>query len=1080
VATALLVANNKDFLIWRGTQHYPVGVWKYTASTGKYTLFADELFDGDTSTSMPLTTMLLSDFVYVLTEMPPDKISPVIGSANAQTSWLMVDYWNGVWKLLRAASAWSNDTYYDSQCTSLTGWDDDDAGDAVTSQETFKARECFKLDNGSSGGANDAGISKDMGTFSDSVSLSVLCYHDNLGTTANGDRFAIVINESGVNMSCQIGTDGLYIHDGASYNEVGTDIVKQKEWVLWTFVCDFSTPASATVDVYKNGTLVEASVDCSNTGSFTDGDIVFWQFGDTTANRITYIAEIVVGDGLDTTGDGFSDGTVSSGTTLAQSGDISWTAPSDYVKTDVEGVPGYAVRFAPNVTTKTVLSATDYLDHECDSLSGWTDGDAGANAESTATTFDTKSVWKFDSGDVGGTAARNKDLGTFVDIVTVSMSLYHEDIGTHADTDTFDLYLQESAVSATIEWASDGMFVYDGSSWNEVGTNIVDTDTWTEWTFYFDFSTPASSFVDIYKDGEPVAYGVDCSNTGARTDGEFRFRNRGTTTANQITYVDWVNCGDSLTDQGTVTITGLTVHTPIASVKNIWDGMHEPPTGCYVYDGTDHTDYMAYVNNIIESQYMDLSGVTTTDKIYVGFVQRVNKIIFYPAADGKNTNDVSVTAVKYHNASGTATSVGTVTDTTETSTKMFSQKGYMSWADPGWQNEKMTTIGGDDTPMYWYEITVDAALVDPTYIYYIRGVPLPKDPDPSYGVFAYKRRAWQIAPRNKENMVRYSAANLPNVWNGSDSGYIAFGERPLKAAGAFYNETVLYADTEMWMLQGNKPANFGRLRLSGKVGISSAQSLVEVESGVVVSDVVKVVLCWFFFDGIWMFDGVRIWKISAPDIDSFFDPDHTDYINPAKLGETTGEYDYATQTVRWAVYSGSAATTPTKVLVMHFPTLNFGIFDYGTDIDAMLSVVNNKYYLVGGGHSDGRFYQLDSGTTDLVAGTATAVDAYVITRDEFLSYSDGLRQRLNSVWMEAQSGGGQLELDEYPDGSKTPQNIAKKNMTFVGKIFGALQRTLKFYPGQKTTKFRIRNRSKNARMKLLGYSTTVDKGRADE
>jgi hypothetical protein len=392
----------------------------------------------------------------------------------------------------------------------------------------------------------------------------------------------------------------------------------------------------------------------------------------------------------------------------------------------------------------------------------------------------------------------------------------------------------------------------------------------------------------------------------------------------------------------------------------------------------------------------------------------------------------------------------------------------------------MTKIGGDVTPMYWYKIVVSAALDDPTYVYYIRGVPIPKAPDPCRGCFAFKRRAWQIGPRNKENMVRFSAQDLPNVWNGPDSGHIAMGERPLLTAGDFYNETVLYADTEMWMLQGNSKGNFGRLRLSGKVGISSPESLVQIESGIIVGKSLKVVLVWFFFDGIWMFDGVRIWKISAPDIDSFFDPDHEDYINPAKLGETVGEYDYATQTARWNVYSGSGATTPTKQIVMHFPSLEYGIFDYATDLDAMLSVVNEKYYLVAGGHDDGRFYQLDSGYTDLVTGTATAIDAYIITADQFLEYNDGLRQRLSSVWTEAQEGGGQLELDEYPDGSKTPVNIAKKSMSVPGKIFGAIHRTLKFFPGQKSTKFRIRNRSKNARMKILGYSTTVDKGRANE
>jgi hypothetical protein len=86
------------------------------------------------------------------------------------------------------------------------------------------------------------------------------------------------------------------------------------------------------------------------------------------------------------------------------------------------------------------------------------------------------------------------------------------------------------------------------------------------------------------------------------------------------------------------------------------------------------------------------------------------------------------------------------------------------------------------------------------------------------------------------------------VWEGPDAGYVEFGERPLFAAGPFYNETVLYADTEMWMLQGNSPTNFGRLRLSGKVGISAPQSLVPVEVGVMSGDNIKTVLAWQFFE----------------------------------------------------------------------------------------------------------------------------------------------------------------------------------------------------------------------------------------
>lgn len=882
VASALLMANDKDFLIWRGNSHFPTGVWKYNSTAAVNTLFADELFDSDTSTEMPLDGLNVDEYALIVSEMPIDKITTIGGDLNTALSTLAVYVWTGSWEIIEPAWVRSDAALLDDDMSDLSSWVDGDAVNGDSSQTEYNGRETMKLDSGTAAGGTFALRSQDVGSFAAGASVTLRLNHAALGTQGNNDHFNCEIQD-GTNKCVFIcTTEGLFVYDGASWNEVGTDIVDVGVWTEWTFIvaADFSTVA-----IYKDGSLQAAAQDCSYAAAGTDGMITLKQNGATTSNRITYvdICKADDGDFTSDSGDSFSDGTATGGASLAQSGDITWTARTDEVKTDVDGVPGYAYK---------------------------------------------------------------------------------------------------------LQWST-----------------VLDNPT---------------------------------------------------------------------------SITGLTVHSPMASVKNIWDGMYIHAAGATVDDGTDFTDYTAYVNNLVESQFMDLAGVTTTDKVYVGFNERVNKIIFHMASDGKNTNSATLVAVKYHNASGAATTVGTVTDTTTTNGKVFSQKGYMSWIDPGWQNEKMTVIGGDLEPMYWYEITVSAALVDPTSVYYIQGVPIAKDPDPSRGVFAYKRRAWQIAPRNKENAVRYSGQDLPNVWNGVDSGYVFFGERPLNSAGAFYNESILYADTEMWMLQGNSPTNFGRIRLSSKIGNVSPESLVAIESGVIVQDSLKVVLAWFFYDGIWMFDGVRIWKISAPDIDSFFDPDHDDYINPDYIDQTSGEYDFRTQCVMWNVYSGSAASTPTKTLVMHFPSLNFGIFDYATDIDAMLSVINKRYYTIAGGHSDGRVYQLDSGTTDLLNGTATAVDAYVITKDEFLSYSDGLRQRLSSIWAEAQAAGGQLELDQYPDGSETPQNVAKQSMTVTGKIFGILQRPLKMFSGQKTVKFRIRNRSKNARMNLLGYSTTVDRGRSDE
>ena len=763
-----------------------------------------------------------------------------------------------------------------------TDWDDDDSNGSSTNVE-FESRDCFKMDSGSSA-AYYAQISKDVGTLGSTFSFSFLVNFEAIPEVVRGDYLHFSVDCGDGRLQGYVGDGGIFIYDGSLYYEAGSTSVSVDVWNLYTIVCDFTTPASATCAVYHNGTQLESSQDCSDTGSTTDGDVIFKLNGTFAQNRICYLTQIVVGDGLDTTGDALVDGTLSSGKTLAQDGDISWTAPGDETRAIIDAQQGYLVRFASN----TALSAN-------------------------------------------------------------------------------------TAIEA----------------------------------------------MDIY--------------------------------------------------------------TPMNTVRNIWNSITVNPTGAYTYDGTDFTDYVIYVNSPSETQYMDVSGLGTSDKIYFGFAERVSRIKVSIASDGKNSNNVSISDIKYHNTSGTATSVGDFTDTTETGTATFSQNGYLDWVPVAENTEKPIKLGGDDIPWYWYEITVDATLDASTFIYYAEGVPIPDHPDLCYGCFGWKRRAWQLAPYNMENQVRYSAQDLPNTFNGLDSNYIQFGERPLRAAAPFYNETVIFADTEMWMLQGSSPQTFGRMRLSARIGCAAPHSVISIETGVPVGDSIKNVVLWMFYDGIWMFDGVRIMKITAPDIDTFFDPDHEDYINPTYLDECYSAYDHETQCAYFIVYSGSAATTPTKVIVLHFPTLWYGILDYATDIGTVDSVWNNKYYLVGGGFATGYQYLLNTGTTDINAsGTAVAVDAYVITKDMFTSYSGTTQARLLSIWAEAQPTGGLIEVDEYPDGSETAQNIVKGDMKWLGRLFGRIQKPLKHWSQQKTAKFRIRNRSKNARMNLLGISTKADKGPADE
>lgn len=178
--------------------------------------------------------------------------------------------------------------YYDEDCSDISDWTDSDIGTGVSSQTTFDSKSCFKFDTGASTG-DKAERYCDVGSFGNYVRCELSLNHDALGTMANGDSVRLSVQKAGVQLNVLFATDGLFIYDGATWNEVGTNLVQEDAWQTWIFACDFSTPAASNCDVYLNGDLKESSVDCSQTGSYTEGKVLVSQNGQTTANRISYL-----------------------------------------------------------------------------------------------------------------------------------------------------------------------------------------------------------------------------------------------------------------------------------------------------------------------------------------------------------------------------------------------------------------------------------------------------------------------------------------------------------------------------------------------------------------------------------------------------------------------------------------------------------------------------------------------------------------------------------------------------------------------------------------------------------------------
>lgn len=197
------------------------------------------------------------------------------------------------------------------------------------------------------------------------------------------------------------------------------------------------------------------------------------------------------------------------------------------------------------------ISNADIDDEDMADLSDWTDDDGGTGT-STQTTFDSKSCMKLDSGAAWGYAGRYQDIGTFGARTVFSMNIYCDSVGTLAADDAFNLMASQTSKMLDVKFASDGLFVHDGSTYNEVGTNLVVQDTWQEWTFDVNWTAQT---VDVYLDKVLKASGVDCSKSSGDPNGKTWFILHGYTTYSKVVYIDWFKAGSTLLTGVTTEIT---------------------------------------------------------------------------------------------------------------------------------------------------------------------------------------------------------------------------------------------------------------------------------------------------------------------------------------------------------------------------------------------------------------------------------------------------------------------------------------------------------------------------------------------
>lgn len=226
--------------------------------------------------------------------------------------------------------------------------------------------------------------------------------------------------------------------------------------------------------------------------------------------------------------------------------------PAGTFKKDYTTVINNTLTDAQNIATLTRYTSSDtfnsanYLDNSCVTLTGWTSNTDGTGAAVTVdnTTYPAITTIKSDSG--SGTGATqyagfsNNSVTTPVPAVLVlTVKCMFAAIGTKANEDFFQAQVWNGSTGFKAKFCTDGLFVTYGGTDYEVGTNIVDTTgaAWQKYDFVLTFSThKCTVYLNNVSQGEvdfDVFTGIVMTH----------FTQWGVTSANRITYTDYVQLG---------------------------------------------------------------------------------------------------------------------------------------------------------------------------------------------------------------------------------------------------------------------------------------------------------------------------------------------------------------------------------------------------------------------------------------------------------------------------------------------------------------------------------------------------------
>lgn len=440
----------------------------------------------------------------------------------------------------------------------------------------------------------------------------------------------------------------------------------------------------------------------------------------------------------------------------------------------------------------------------------------------------------------------------------------------------------------------------------------------------------------------------------------------------------WYKVGWTNALSNSVDVITAQVKYDATTLDNKWNGQPEWPTGCKFYDvsAEQYKEYLGKVTNESVSAYADLSDATSTDYLYIKTPEPATGFGLGVVPDYENTNAQTINNIKYWDGDSWE-NVSGLDDETDENSKSLAKTGWIWWnaaAITPYRRE----LEGDPLAGYWYRLEFSGTLSSNVRVFIVTYAPYPEALPAYDGCIEFKDRLFLWGDPEFPNRLRYSASSRPDCFSGSDSGWTdAFGDMSkITNAVRFYNELVVFKEDSVWLLEGNTPSNFGKLKIADTVGLASPHTARVVEAGYpgMHADEPLSIVIWQDTDGVYVLDGRKPRKVSLP-IDHYFNPEYATAIAAANIKSLKSFVD--------PVRNEYHLLLPTLELVYNYISDEW-YPPWEREEDLLCGVnfkgADNRDHVYGGDTS-GVAYRLENGTVDQTsADTDTTITHNLKTR----------------------------------------------------------------------------------------------------